>query len=84
VNDRSTLVKSTYIPFTVQFFHKGRKQDKSQNSKLKVNKNENFFGSDFEFCTISLFVLLKYKIQMCPFSAQSKTTLVYIAFFINV
>jgi hypothetical protein len=27
---------------------------------LKVHKNENFFGSDFEFCTISLFVILKY------------------------
>ncbi len=28
--------------------------------RLKVHKNENFFGSDFEFCTISLLVLLKY------------------------
>ncbi len=27
---------------------------------LKVHKNENFFGPDFEFCTISLLVLLKY------------------------
>jgi hypothetical protein len=27
---------------------------------LKVHKNGNFFGSDFEFCTISLLVLLKY------------------------
>ncbi len=27
---------------------------------LKVNKNDNFFGSDFEFCTISLLVMLKY------------------------
>ncbi len=27
---------------------------------LKVHKNENFFGSDFEFCTISLLVMLKY------------------------
>ncbi len=27
---------------------------------LNVHKNENFFGSDFEFCTISLLVLLKY------------------------
>ncbi len=26
---------------------------------LKVHKNENFFGSDFEFCTISLLVMLK-------------------------
>ena len=25
---------------------------------LKVHKNENFFGSEFEFCTISLLVLL--------------------------
>jgi hypothetical protein len=27
---------------------------------LKVNKNENFFGSYFEFCSIALLVLLKY------------------------
>jgi hypothetical protein len=30
------------------------------NLTLKVHKIENFFGSDFEFCTISLLVLLKY------------------------
>jgi hypothetical protein len=29
-------------------------------SCLKVYKNENFFGFDFEFCTISLFVMSKY------------------------
>jgi hypothetical protein len=29
---------------------------------LKVHKNGNLFGSDFEFCTFSLLVLLKYKI----------------------
>ncbi len=29
-------------------------------SILKVHKIENFFGSKFEFCTISLLVLLKY------------------------
>jgi hypothetical protein len=28
--------------------------------KLKVHKNENFFGFDFEFCTISLLVMSKY------------------------
>jgi hypothetical protein len=27
---------------------------------LKVHKKENFFGSDFEYCTFSLLVLLKY------------------------
>ncbi len=27
---------------------------------LKVHKNENFFDSEFEFCTISLLVMLKY------------------------
>ncbi len=27
---------------------------------LKVHKNENFFGSDLEFCTTSLLVMLKY------------------------
>jgi hypothetical protein len=26
----------------------------------EVHKNENFFGSDFECCTISLLVMLKY------------------------
>ncbi len=28
---------------------------------LKVHKNDNFFGSDFEFCTVSLLVIPKYK-----------------------
>ncbi len=27
---------------------------------LKVHKIENFFGSDFEFCVISLLIMLKY------------------------
>jgi hypothetical protein len=27
---------------------------------LKVHKIENFFGSDFELCTISLLVMFKY------------------------
>ncbi len=27
---------------------------------LKVHKNENFFGFDFEFCTISVIVMSKY------------------------
>jgi hypothetical protein len=27
--------------------------------RLKVHKNENFFGSDLEFCTISFLVTLK-------------------------
>jgi hypothetical protein len=30
------------------------------NVRLKVHKNENFFGFDFEFCTISLLVMSKY------------------------
>jgi hypothetical protein len=30
-------------------------------ASLKVHKNENFFGSDFEFCTFSLLVMLKYQ-----------------------
>ncbi len=28
--------------------------------QLKVHKNENFFGFDFEFCNISLLVTSKY------------------------
>ncbi len=28
---------------------------------LKVHKNENFFGFDFDFCTVSLLVMLKYE-----------------------
>jgi hypothetical protein len=32
----------------------------SYKDDLKVHKNENFFGSDFEFCTISLLVMSKY------------------------
>ncbi len=27
---------------------------------IKLHKNENFFCSDFEFCTIALLVMLKY------------------------
>ncbi len=27
---------------------------------FKVHKNENFFGSDFEFCTISWLIMQKY------------------------
>ncbi len=30
------------------------------NEGLKVHKNENFFGFDFEFCSISLLVMSKY------------------------
>jgi hypothetical protein len=29
-------------------------------SNLKVHKNENFFGFDFEFCTISMLAMSKY------------------------
>jgi hypothetical protein len=29
--------------------------------QLKVHKNENFFGFDFEFCTVSLLIMLKYE-----------------------
>ncbi len=29
---------------------------------LNVHKNDNFFGFDFEICTISLLVMLKYKV----------------------
>jgi hypothetical protein len=32
----------------------------AKNNSLKVHKIENFFGSDFEFCVISLLVMLKY------------------------
>jgi hypothetical protein len=28
-------------------------------SVIKVHRNENFFGFDFEFCTVSLLVMLK-------------------------
>ncbi len=31
----------------------------TQSHRLKVHKNENFFGFDFEFCTISLLVMSK-------------------------
>ncbi len=35
------------------------------NSRLKVHKIENFFGSDFEFWVISLLVMLKYTLGCC-------------------
>jgi hypothetical protein len=31
---------------------------------LKIHKNENFFGFDFEFCTISMLVMHKNKISV--------------------
>jgi hypothetical protein len=37
--------------FTTQYF--------LQRNGLKVHKNENFFGFDFEFCPISLLVMHK-------------------------
>ncbi len=40
-----------------------KSEPKNSNScvPLKVHKIENFFGSHFELCTISLLVLLKYQ-----------------------
>jgi hypothetical protein len=35
------------------------KYDQKISFLLKVHKNENFFGFDFEFCTISLLVMHK-------------------------
>ncbi len=45
-------VTRRYVPTT-------QLSQKKQN--LKVHKNENFFGFDFEFCTVSLLVMLKYE-----------------------
>ncbi len=36
-------------------------EDKTIDFSLKVHKNENFFGYDFEICTVSLLVMLKYE-----------------------
>jgi hypothetical protein len=44
----STYVRTLWLPIPLIFFG------------LKVHKNENCFGSDFEFCTISLLVMFKY------------------------
>ena len=33
----------------------------SIHSSLKVHKNDNFFGFGFDFCTVSLLVMLKYE-----------------------
>ncbi len=38
----------------------GRGIGEQHEPQLKVHKNENFFGFDFEFCTISLLVMSKY------------------------
>jgi hypothetical protein len=45
------IIKSETYSVCMFAVHKGT---------LKVHKIENFFGSEFEFCTISLLVLLKY------------------------
>jgi hypothetical protein len=45
------------------FLHEYNSTEKyslSYTPSLKVHKNENFFGFDFEFCTISLLVMSKY------------------------
>jgi hypothetical protein len=34
---------------------------------LKVHKNDNFFGSDFEICTVALLVMMKYKVSIQVF-----------------
>jgi hypothetical protein len=36
------------------------KEKEEEKGNLKVHKIENFFGSEFEFYTISLLVMLKY------------------------
>ena len=51
------MVYSKDFQIFLKFNIKGRKSNKAV---LKVHKNENFFGSDFEFCTISLLLMLKY------------------------
>ncbi len=42
------------------YFVSKKKDFNDFNITLKVHKIENFFGSDFEFCVISLLVMLKY------------------------
>jgi hypothetical protein len=39
----------------------GKFSAKRHPDHLKVHKNENFFGFDFEICTVSLLVMHKYE-----------------------
>ncbi len=48
INMKMRLCATTNLPSQLRF------------PLLKVHKNENFFGFDFEFCTISLLVMSKY------------------------
>ncbi len=45
-----------YLSFNYSFFVKSKK---GLQYGLKVHKNENFFGFEFEFCPISLLVMHK-------------------------
>ncbi len=45
-----TVISATVMSATVMFAS-------VVSASLKVHKNENFFGFDFEFCTISMLVM---------------------------
>ncbi len=44
---------------TIYFAIAGSRYNPAITAGLKVHKNENFFGFDFEFCTISMLVMHK-------------------------
>ncbi len=58
--------KADRMPILSVYLNKALTNEKSEKSEkailtpLKVHKIENFFGSEFEFYTISLLVMLKY------------------------
>ena len=55
----SPPMKCVIVMYTVHIYRTTFKVLSCFNS-LKVHKNENFFGFDFEFCTFSLLVMSKY------------------------
>ncbi len=55
----STLWFFSFL-FASTFLISGISRVRSALIFLKVHKNENFFGFDFEFCTFSLLVMSKY------------------------
>ncbi len=53
-------IAKTYLFTLINYVKKTINLIQNCDVPLKVHKIENFFGSDFEFCTISLLVMLKY------------------------
>ncbi len=58
---KGAFTRGEDIKFGALYICNASRGDITKNVRgLKVHKNENFFGFDFEFCTISSLVMSKY------------------------